>query len=210
MGQRRAVQQRSRRTQEAGSRVNTIYNVLNAARIAAGRGRSDEAIQLYQQCLRIAKDLPSVLWDAHAGLGDLYAAGQPALASRHYESALAIIEQTRSELLKTEYKFSYLSRLMHFYRQYVDWLCTRGDWETALAVADSSRARVLAERIENGAPKRLSGAAIRAMGARSRAGPVYWLAPERSYAWLISSQGIRSFTLAPEAEIKRCVPNTAR
>ena len=183
----------------------TIYNVLNAARIAAGRGRNDEAIELYEQCLRAAQDLPSVLWEAHAGLGDLYAEQRPALASHNYESALAIIERTRSELLKPEYKFSYLSRLIHFYRQYVDWLCRRGQWETALAIADSSRARVLAERSENGAPKRLSTAAIRAIGARS--GPVlfFWLAPERSYAWVISSEGIRSFTLAPEAEIQRRV-----
>ena len=185
--------------------ADTAYNTLNAALIAAGRGQQEIAIGLFEKCLTAGKNTPAILWEAHSGLGELYAATKPALASKHFESALSTIEQTRSDLLKPEYKISYLSRLMHFYQVYVDVLCRRGEWEKALEIADSSRARVLAERSNGSAPKRLAVAAILRIAETS--GPLlfYWLAPQRSFAWVLSSKGINGVTLAPSAEIEKRV-----
>lgn len=182
-----------------------VYNLLNAALIAAGRNQSDRAAQLFRKCLQDGKNTPAILWEAHAGLGELFAAANPSLANKHFESALAVIEQTQSDLLKPEYKISYLSRLMHFYQVYVDALCRRGEWEKALEVADSSRARVLAERSNGGAPKRLPVAAIRRLTEKS--GPLlfYWLAPKGSFAWVLSSSRINGVKLAPAAEIEKRV-----
>jgi CHAT domain-containing protein/Tfp pilus assembly protein PilF len=181
----------------------TVYNLLNAALIAAGRGQRDSAAGLFTKCLSAGKNTPAILWEAHAGLGELYASAKPTLANRHFESALATIEQSRSDLLKPEYKISYLSRLMRFYQVYVDALCRRGEWERALEIADSSRARVLAERSNGSAPERLSRAAIRRIAGT--AGPLlfYWLAPERSFAWVLSPEGIHGVELAPAAEIEK-------
>jgi CHAT domain-containing protein/tetratricopeptide (TPR) repeat protein len=185
--------------------ADTVYNLLNAALIAAGRRQQGRAAELFEKCLSAGKNTPAILWEANAGLGELYATAKPALASKYFESALATIERTQSDLLKPEYKISYLSRLMHFYQVYVDALCRRGEWEKALEIADSSRARVLAERSNGSAPKRLTAAAIRRVAEKS--GPLlfYWLAPERSFAWVLSSKGINGVELAPAAEIEKRV-----
>ena len=57
-----------------------------------------------------------------------------------------MIEHTRSELLNTDYRLSFLTRLIRFYERYIDVLVERGELDEALTVADSIRARVLAER----------------------------------------------------------------
>ncbi len=71
--------------------------------------------------------------------------GDKAEATRQFEAALEAIERTRSDLLKTDYKLSFLSELIHFYGNYVDMLVDQGSIERALEVADSSRGRVLAD-----------------------------------------------------------------
>ena len=61
------------------------------------------------------------------------ARSRPDEASAHFEAALETIEKTRSELLKTDYKLSFLTRLILFYQSYVDALVEPGP--------DRSRAR---------------------------------------------------------------------
>jgi CHAT domain-containing protein/tetratricopeptide (TPR) repeat protein len=182
--------------------ADTTPNTLNAALIAAGRGDRVLASRLFQTCLTAGSKTPAVLWEAHSGLGEFYSRSNPALAEQHFESALAIIEQTRSELLKPEWRISYLARLMNFYQVYVDALCRRGEWEKALEIADSSRARVLAERTTGAVSKRTPAAQLKAAAARSGQVVFYWLAPERSYAWVLSRGGIHGAELAPAASIK--------
>jgi CHAT domain-containing protein/Tfp pilus assembly protein PilF len=185
--------------------ADTAPNTLNAAHIAAGRGDRPLANQLFQDSLEAGSKRPSILWEAHSGLGELYSQSNPALAAKHFEAALAIIEQTRSELLKPEWRISYLARLMHFYQVYVDALCRRGQWEKALEIADSSRARVLAERTTGAVSKRMPAARLKEAAARSGQVVFYWLAPERSYAWVLSRSGIHGATLAPAAAIEQQV-----
>src|SRR3954471_12041491 len=92
---------------------NVIHNTLNAAHIAQGRSRLDEAERLFEEALAGAAAEPSVRWSAHAGLAAIAVSrSQPAEAARHFEAALDTIEKTRSELLKTEYKLSFLTRLI--------------------------------------------------------------------------------------------------
>ena len=74
-----------------------------------------------------------------------------------------------SDLLKTEYKLSFLTRLIRFYQDYVDALVDQGKIETALEIADSSRGRVLAERQGVPAPARAKAATFRRMAAQSNA-----------------------------------------
>jgi len=159
----------AKRLKAASRSGNLFYNTLNAAQIAQGRGRLDEATRLFSEALAGAQSNPDVRWAAHAGLaGIAVARSQPAEAARQFEAALDTIEKTRSELLKTEYKLSFLTRLIQFYQSYVDALVDQGRVERALEVSDSSRGRVLAER--NGlTPLTKAGAAeMRQLAARSR------------------------------------------
>ena len=134
-------------------------------------------------------------------------ATRPAEAMRHFEAALETIEKTRSDLMKTDYKLSYLTRLIAFYRAYVDALVDQGQIERALEIADSSRGRVLAERQGVGS----AGASPRRRSLRKRAaesGTVflsYWLAPARSYLWVVTPARVQLFTLPPAQDIEALV-----
>ena len=134
--------------------------------------------------------------------GVAVARSKPDEASRHFEAALDTIEKTRSELLKTEYKLSFLTRLIQFYQAYVDALVDQGRIERALEVSDSSRGRVLGERNGLAPPAKASAAALRQVAARSRSVLLsYWLGPTRSYVWVVTAAGVQCLRLPPANEI---------
>ena len=129
------------------NRANRVaWTTLYSGRIAAARGQSDEARGLFEQALASSDGQPRLKWAAHEGLADIANdAGDKASARRHFEAALEAIERTRADLLKTDYKLSFLSELIRFYRNYVDMLVDQGAMENALEIADSSQGRVLAD-----------------------------------------------------------------
>jgi CHAT domain-containing protein/tetratricopeptide (TPR) repeat protein len=168
------------------------YNTLHEARIAAGRGHRDEALRLFNDALAASNE-PRVQWGANNGLAGLALdARQPQRAARYFEAALDTIEKTRSNLLSTDYKLPFLTQLIRSYQAYVDVLVGQGAIERALEVADSSRGRVLAERHGVTAPERAGAEAFRRMAKRSNVVLLsYWLAPARSYVWIVTADGIR-------------------
>src|SRR5215471_18662552 len=187
-------------------RGDTTHYALNSAKIAMGRRRLDIAKDLFE-ALAIQTAPPAVLWNAQAGLGDVAKTqGDAARATRHYQAALDIVEQTRSELLKTDYKLSFLTQLISFYQVYVETLVRQGSTDRALEVADSSRGRVLAERQGGKAPPRVSARSLRALAQQT--GSVflsYWLASPRSFVWVIAGGGIRCVELPSAPAIETLV-----
>jgi CHAT domain-containing protein len=183
------------------------YVLENSASVAAGRRRFDEAERLYREALVSADAPPSVLWHAHHGLALLFVAQrQPARAAREFEAALDVIEKTRSGLLRDDYKLSYLTELIDFYRVYVRTLVDQNKVERALEVADSSRARVLAERQRAAPPPRVSIASLRRMaGQTSTTFASYWLTPSGSYLWVVNADGVRQVALPPSQQIDALV-----
>ena len=129
------------------------YDLLHEGHIAAGRGQLGRRSDLFAQALTTARADPAVQWSGHDALARLaLARRQPDRARENFEKALGVIETTRSDLLKTDYKLSFLTRLIGFYQVYVEALVDEGQVERALEVADSSRGRVLAERQNVAAP----------------------------------------------------------
>jgi CHAT domain-containing protein len=184
-----------------------VYYTVNAAQIAFGRGQLDVASRLYEQALDAGSAPPAVVWGAHWGLAEAaIAKNDPSRAAHHLEAALNVIEQTRSDLLKTDYKLSYLTQLISFYRAYVKVLLRQGLTERALEIADSSRGRVLAERQGVKAPARVGAASLRSVARQT--GSVflsYWLTPATSYVWVVTGAGIRCLELPSSAEIEALV-----
>jgi len=182
----------------------------NRARIAEGRGDFKEAGRIAQELLR-GDTPPNIRWAAWDLLGDLAAGAKRfAEADRYYEQALRIIEATRSDLLDANHRMTLLSQLMPFYRGYVDVLWRQKDDARALRVVESSRARVLAERVEGdvaAAPP--SGLAQYERVARDAHATIlsFWLAPQRSFAWLITSGGVERFELPGSGAIEKLVTN---
>jgi CHAT domain-containing protein len=109
-------------------------------------------------------------------------------------------------LLKTEYKLTFLTRLIRFYQAYVDALVDQGRIERALEVSESSRARTLAERNTIAQSAKASSAAFRQVASRSRTVLLsYWLGTSRSYVWVVTANGVRCLRLPPAKEIEALV-----
>jgi len=192
-------------TANRGARVS--YTLEHSAAIAAGRGQFDDAASLYRDVLASADAPPSVAWHAHRGLALIAVAQhQPARAAQEFEAALDVIEKTRSGLLRDDYKLSYLTELIDFYRVYVRVLDEQGNVERALEVADSSRGRVLAESQRAAAPPRLSLPSIRQVAAKTQTVFLsYWLTPDESTLWVVAGDGVHKFALPPAKDIEALV-----
>lgn len=191
----------------AARTVNAAYYTLNSADIALRRRQYDVATKLYEDVLA-KKDIPlTAVWDAHAALAMIAGAQNDLpLAARHFETVLNVIERTRSELLKTDYKLSYLTQLVAFYQEYVALLLQQGKTERALEIADSSHGRVLAERQGVKAPVRVAASAFRQLAGQTGAVFLsYWLMPAKSYVWVITNARITVHELPPAAEIETLV-----
>ena len=195
------------RLKEASASGKLFYNTLTSAAIAAGRAQPSQAAALYTSALAAAPTVPAVQWEAEAGLArlDVTASHWPE-ASRHFDRALDVIEKTRSDLLQLDYKLSFLTRLIRFYQECVETLVRQGQPERALEIADSSRARVLIER-QGGEPIRRVRAADFTRLAQTTGSVLvsYWLAPARSYVWIVTPREMHCVALPPAADIATLV-----
>lgn len=184
---------------------------LNDALIAENSGHVAEARQVYQRLAAETED-PAIQWRAYANLAvtDM-AAHRHIEANREFQAALSLIDRARAPL-KDESKILFIARLMEFYQNYVAALIEQGQSDAALAVVESSRARVLTERLgrEHNVSPKFDLARLRKLAAASKSTFLaYWIAPRASYAWVIQAKGTKLLKLPPAAEIEAMV-NTYR
>lgn len=179
---------------------------MHAGALEDLRNRPAEALGHFSSVVARSGDNRDLQWEAHGALGRAYGKlGRAADADREFSAALAIIEQTRSTL-NSNFKITLLSRLIRFYQDYVDLQVERGDDARALQIVESSRARVLAERLGRQQSINFSLARIRRLAAAGNTTLLsYWIAPRRSFAWLITPRRIQRLTLPPAAEIEKLV-----
>jgi CHAT domain-containing protein len=183
------------------------YIALNAAGVAAAAGDRNEAERRYSGVISSAGASPEVIWQAHAGLGRVYAgAGDRPRSNRQFEAALQLIETTRADLMKSDYQITFLSELIRFYQDYVDALIDQGEWKKALVVADSSRARVLAGRLRSQTIE-FNPSSVQEFQRVARTAKTvilsYWLGPRRSLVWIVGGSEIRMVTLPQTASTIR-------
>jgi CHAT domain-containing protein len=184
-----------------------MWSTLAAAEIAEGRGRRHQAREFYENAVATSRDEPVIQWYANARLAHLAIAdSDDRQAAEYFERTLRIIERIQSDLLKTDYKFSYLNSLMRFYDEYVDALIAQGRIDRALEIADSSRGRVLAERQRTASPALVTAASFRRVAERS--GKVilfYWLQPKASWLWVVAGKEIHLVPLPAGDQIEALV-----
>lgn len=182
---------------------------LDAASIALGRGRTEEARGIYRAVIASSLDNPAVLWPAHAGMAATHiATGDTEKAVQSFELATRVIDEAQTGLNRNEHKLTFLSRLISFYQDYVDLLMSRDEPVRALTVADRSRARLLSERISRGIERTagFSPEELRSIARESGSAWLsYWVAPKRSFLWVVTPDAVRVFNLPGEAEITSLV-----
>ena len=184
-----------------------INNHLNSARIAAARKQYAESEKLFQSVVNSPSEDPTPALDARGGLADLYAqTGDVRKAEAQFRSAITALEASQGGIAKEDYKLSYLSSMIRFYRNYVDFLVQEGHTDRALEVVESSRARILTERI--GSPMKRN-ASVSELQQRSRSSKhillSYWLGPKQSRLWVITPTKFETFTLPAEGRIRELV-----
>lgn len=179
---------------------------LNRADIAAQRKQIPAAIACYRKSLALAKSPNAVRWSAYAGLAALdHQQGHLVEARQDFEQALAAIEANRSQQKSAENQITFLTALIHFYQQYVDFLVEQKQPHEALKVADSSRASVLSG-LQVARQDPAFYAKIRAEAhAANTAILFYWLGPEKSYVWAITPTGDEFLLLPKSSEIEKLV-----
>ena len=193
----------------------TLYEPLSfnrAAEIAKGRGRFAEAADLYHQALEGRSEDPTVALEAHTGLAGLYLRnGDPRKAEDEFRIAIVSIESRQAQLLKDEYKLSWLSSLISFYRQYADFLVAQGKPEQALEVAESSRSKVLASRGGSATDLRPRTTAEYRQLAKTTGATLleYFFGVSNTYLWVITPDAIRCHTLPVRAAIRPLVDRYA-
>jgi CHAT domain-containing protein len=182
----------------------------NKARIALGRGLFREAEQFFRVSLGKPSEDPRVKLDSHVGLAELFVkAGRRKQADAEFRATVSTIDRLDSKIIKADYKFGYLASLIQFFRDYVDFLIDNHEPERALAVAESSRSRVLAERSDH--PEAVSTqkpeAYRRLAGRADRVLLEYWLGENRAYLWVITPSTIRWHLLPAASAIRPLVDN---
>jgi CHAT domain-containing protein len=196
-------------TQATQARRQQLYIRLNSAKIAQQRKQFEHAEELYRFLVSSSSEDPAPALEAQEGLAKLYIeTGEPHKAEAQFQSAIEAIENRQAGLTKEDYKISYLASLVRFYGSYVDFLVQRGEVGPALAVAESSRARILSERLTNAGAARVTRRApeFQALARSSqRIFLSYWLAPKQSYLWAITPAKIQMFSLPPEKDIRALV-----
>jgi CHAT domain-containing protein len=182
--------------------------LVNLGRIEAHRRQYQAAERdLVEVTVRAGVDVQFSL-EAFANLAELHAAWKAGEVRRDFQNALALADETSAKLREDENKLSYLSSLIDVHRRYVDFLMKRGDGREAFAMAESSRARLLRERLD--LPASPAGrdrvgklqAAARASGTTFLA---YWVGWKKSYVWVIGGSRFDCFPLPGEAEIRGLV-----
>jgi CHAT domain-containing protein/Tfp pilus assembly protein PilF len=183
---------------------------IGAGRIAEAEGDVDKAEQAYRRTFAAAVENGNegTLWQARAGLAHVATTRRRwAEAENEFQAALASLERARSRLARDEWKLSFHWASVAFYHEYVAFLIDRGRTERALDVAESSRARMLAQKLGIlEAMRPAPNGRFRDLAARLDAVLVsVWLAPEHSIMWLVTPQKVYSFPLPGEPEMRGLV-----
>ena len=194
----------------------SAYSRLNGGFIATARKRVPEAEASFDNAIRLAEAAhqPNVVWQAHSGLAELYRTQKRSTAAlKQYAAAMQVLDREWLALSRDESKITFRGYLTSVYQDYVGFLSERHQEDKALEVAESSRARLLAQKLEgrsSALPQFRAAEAVRLARETRSALLSYWLAPDRSYVWAVTAKGISQFVLPRESEISALVERHRR
>jgi len=159
---------------------------LNAGYIALGRADLKTAEQIFERVSQ--SNDTSLQWSSQAGMGRVrLMKGDPGGANAHFEQACRIIEDDTAMLTDPEMGIMFFARMIRFYQEYVQILVDQNESDRALQVVEHSRARIRSWS-QGGGP--VTVAELVALARRTKGVYLaYWLAPEKSYLWVIGAAG---------------------
>ena len=200
------------------------YLQLNAGLIATARGQRREAQSALHKAIELAEKThqPNVEWQAHSGLAELYGAKDRGGAAQEYAATIAVLDREWLALSRDNSKITFRSYLGGFYQDYVGFLAEQGQKEKALEVAESSRARLLMQKLDgrtSALPAFNVADAVRLARQTDCVLLSYWLAKsrgaspqtvDRSYLWAVTAKGVSQFVLPAESAIDALIEQHRR
>ncbi len=186
------------------------YLQLNMGLIATARGQTSEAETAFNTAIRMAETThqPNVAWQAHSGLAELYRSQKRAGAQGEYAATVGVLDREWLSLSRDDSKITFRNYQTSFYQDYVGFLSEEGQKEKALEVAESSRARLLMQKLDGRTSALPEFRVTDAVRLARESGTVllsYWLAPNRSYLWAVTAKGVSQFVLPAEPVINALV-----
>jgi CHAT domain-containing protein/Tfp pilus assembly protein PilF len=128
--------------------------------------------------------------------------GDMACADRMYTTALTTFEQARDQLQKLDSKLPFLANAAPIYDDYIQLLVKQGKVQEALAVADHSRARTLAQGLGLATSVQPAALRVREIAQKSDATLLfYWLGRTQSYLWAVTAKKSELFKLPARGDI---------
>ncbi len=181
---------------------------LTQGMLAAARLQDRQAESLFHAVQSDPASPTTTRLDAGEELAKLYERqGNTQAAERMYEATLTSFESARAELKNEETRLPFLANATRIYDDYIHLLVQEGRSEEALAAADQSRARTLAQGLGVAAGKtHFQPAALNPRQIARKAGATllfYWLGARQSYLWTISPAKTELVELPARDEIDR-------
>jgi CHAT domain-containing protein len=187
------------------------YSKLNSGIIARARGQTVQADTELHRAIELAErdGEPNVSWEGHSELAALYRLEKkPDTAGKEYAAAMGVLDREWLALSRDESKITFRGYQAEVYQTYVDFLSEQGHKEKALEVAESSRARLMAQKLQSQAfvlSRFRAEQAVRVARETKMVLLSYWLAQEHSYLWAVTATGVAQFALPRESEINALV-----
>ena len=180
--------------------------LLTQGMIAAAQGRAQQAEELFRTVRSDAKNPTTTHLGAGEQLARLYEyEGKIQAAGRMYEATLNDFDSAQAELKSEESRLPFVANAVRIYDGYIHLLVAQGKSDRALAIADRSRARTLAQALGVAGKKAFLGAASldpRRVAQKTGATLLfYWLGAQQSYLWTITPAKVTLFPLPAQAEI---------
>jgi CHAT domain-containing protein/Tfp pilus assembly protein PilF len=173
------------------------------AGIAAGRNDYDEACRLYRKAINDGQDSPEVLWESHAALAEIYARQKSyRQADEEFAQTIGVIDDNAGKIATADYSLTFFSSQMRFYHDYIRALIARHEYQRALDIADSTRARLLLQHLELRRKHKIAAAVdYQAIARRLNSVLLFYLVmPEQSYLWIVTPRGVQPPVPLPPAD----------
>lgn len=192
------------------NRLDILDVTLARGRIAAARRQDQQAEALFREVESDPASQITMRLGAEHELARLFESeGHVDEALKMYAAALATFESARAQIKDEGSKLPYFSNATPIYDDYIRLLISQGKVEEALAAADQSRARTLAQGLGlNAARPALHDASFHSGAIAARAGATllfYWLGERQSWLWVITSGKTAVVQLPRRAEIARLI-----
>jgi CHAT domain-containing protein/predicted negative regulator of RcsB-dependent stress response len=182
-----------------------LFAIFQSAQILIGRGRVNDAVRMLESIAQRPYSDPARRLDIARGFIHAYRLlGDLSKARQHYRAAQHLLDSVGSGLQERENRLAYYSSQAALYQEWVRTLLDGNAFGEALDATEASRAISMRERFEG----RLQDSSISTTNylqlARTQKAALvsYWLAPEESYAWVVTPGGVKLCKLPGEERLR--------